>query len=379
MSDANTGAIGKGFNAAGAYEHSFGPMRDHTVYSNPWKDIDARENLNAKAKAGARSIQSKALGPTTGGTGTAGVALVPVYVDPRLVDLSRKYTPMVELIPRVTNQGLTADYNRITSKGGAVTANADAPLADADDDYERASESIKYLYSVGRVLGPMQAAMPSYIAEGFQATGAGINQNPFTSAGVPSAKQLEVLMKARAMKELEENLIWNGDDDSDATQFNGIIDQQSATNVNDLDGAALTWDDIEDTVGLAYDDSGRPNLAVGPRVVVTMVRKLMIDQFRYSPDQLKVGGELPFGVPQAIIIHTLVGPIPLIPSQYLSATASNRQLWFLDMDWIEMRVLQDMTYEDLAKLNDSSKFMLKIYECLIVRAPQFNAFIDNIL
>jgi len=339
MSDANTGAIGKGFNAAGAYEHSFGPMRDHTVYSNPWKDIDARENLNAKAKAGARSIQSKALGPTTGGTGTAGVALVPVYVDPRLVDLSRKYTPMVELIPRVTNQGLTADYNRITSKGGAVTANADAPLADADDDYERASESIKYLYSVGRVLGPMQAAMPSYIAEGFQATGAGINQNPFTSAGVPSAKQLEVLMKARAMKELEENLIWNGDDDSDATQFNGIIDQQSATNVNDLDGAAL----------------------------------------RYSPDQLKVGGELPFGVPQAIIIHTLVGPIPLIPSQYLSATASNRQLWFLDMDWIEMRVLQDMTYEDLAKLNDSSKFMLKIYECLIVRAPQFNAFIDNIL
>jgi len=38
----------------------------------------------------------------------------------------------------------------------------------------------------------------------------------------------------------------------------------------------------------------------------------------------------------------------------------------------EMRVLQDLTYEDLAKTNDSEKFMLKIYEALICKNVAFN-------
>jgi hypothetical protein len=62
----------------------------------------------------------------------------------------------------------------------------------------------------------------------------------------------------------------------------------------------------------------------------------------------------------------------------MTTTAGSKQLWFLDTDFIEMRVLQDMTYEDLAHTNDSYKFLLKIYECLIVRAPSFNAYVDNI-
>jgi len=43
-----------------------------------------------------------------------------------------------------------------------------------------------------------------------------------------------------------------------------------------------------------------------------------------------------------------------------------------------MRVLQDLTYEELAHTNDSDKFMLKIYETLIIRNPAFNAFIGEI-
>lgn len=376
----------KGWNESTSYQHSFGPLADHTPYVNGWtqgadgKSYDIRNFMGAKASEGFMRIRQKALGPETGGAGTAGYALVPVYVDPRIVDQSRKYTPMVELIPRVTNQGLTADYNVVTAKGSAFTAHPDAALNENDDTYDRNSESIKFLYSVGRVLGPMQAAMPSYMMEGFQPTGAGnVSGSVFTPAGAPNAKQQQVLMKARAMKELEENLIFNGDDDSDATQFNGIIDQQGSTNQNDLGGAAMSWDDVEDTVQMAFDDGGRPKLCVGSSSAITDLRKIMIDTFRFSPDQLTAGAELPFGVAPQLVLHTLVGAIPALPSQYLSNTSGSKQIWFLDTDFIEMRVLQDMTYEDLAKTNDSGKFMLKIYECLIVRAPSFNAFIDNIL
>jgi len=375
----------KGLSAAHGYQHSFGPLADETRYVDGWdlgvegKALDLRPALNSAMQLGYQRIHEKALGPESGGAGTAGFALVPVYVDPRIVDRSRKYTPMVEMIPRVTNQGLTADFNVITAKGAAYTANPDAPLPEADDTEERVSKSIKFLYSVGRVLGPMQAAMPSYILEGFQPSGAGnVAGNTFSSVGANNALQQQVLMKARAMKELEENLIFNGDASTDATQYDGIIIQQSTTNQNDLDGAAITWDDVEDTVQEAFDAGGRPKLAVGSSAVITDLRKIMIDVFRFGPDQLTSGAPLPFGVPPQLVLHTMVGPIPALPSMYLSNVSGSKQLWFLDTDFIEMRVLQDMTYEDLAKINDSKKFMLKIYECLILRAPGFNAYVDNV-
>ncbi|MDI3476916.1 MAG: hypothetical protein PWQ59_441 [Thermoanaerobacterium sp.] len=373
---------GKGYSMNSCYTHSFGPLLDKTIYVNPWqgKGFDMRDELRQKAIEGYdRLMLQKALGPESGGAGTAGYALVPVYVDPRIVDLSRKYTPLVELIPRVTNQGLTADYNVVTAKGGAFTAALDAELNETDDTYDRQSKSIKFLYAIGRILGPMQAAMPSYILEGYQSSGAGnVGGSVFSPTGVPNAKQLEVLMKARALKELEENLILNGDSGADLTEFDGIVKQQGAVNQIDLAGASLSWDDVEKAVRLAFDNGGRPKLAVGSSSVITDLRKIMIDTFRYSPDQMTAGAELPFGVPPQLVLQTLVGPIPCIPSMYLSNNSGSKQLWFLDTDFIEMRVLQDMTYEDLAKTNDSSKFMLKIYECLIVRAPQFNAYIDNI-
>ena len=109
---------------------------------------------------------------------------------------------MVELIPRVTNQGTTAEWNQITAKGGAVTAAEDAALSDVTDTYDRQSTAIKFLYAVGRVTGPTRAAQPSYILEGFQATGSGLGgSNPFQSLQSPNALQLEVLMKARQLRE----------------------------------------------------------------------------------------------------------------------------------------------------------------------------------
>jgi len=377
-----------------AYKGSFGSLPDNTRYLDPWvsgfnpeeqkageeqKSFDFRPKLKSVMEAGVKSISAKALGPTTGGAGTTGYALVPIYVDPRIVDQSRKWTPLVELIPRVTNFGMTADYNVITAKGGGYTANADAALPETDDTYDRASTSIKFLYSVGRVLGPMQAAMPSYMLEGFNPSGTGMGQGNFANTGAPSAKQTEVLVKARALKELEENLIVNGDASTDATQYSGIVALQSTTNQKDLDGAALTWDDVEESVQDAFDDGGRPKIAIASSAVVTDLRKIMIDTFNFRPSDLTAGATLPFGVPAQLVLQTMVGPIPVIPSMYLSNTSGAKQIFFLDTDFIEMRVLQDMTYEDLAKTNDSSKFMLKIYECLIMRSTGFNSFIDNIL
>lgn len=368
-----TGSVGS-VDCKSAYAHSFGALMHKTRYVDPWSKVDYREELKNRMSIGIKALETT----TAGATGTAGYALIPIYVDPRIVDVTRKFTPLVELIPRVTNQGMYADWNIITAKGGAYVAAEDAAPPETTDTYERESTPIKFLYAVGRVTGPMQAAMPSYILEGFQPTGEGLGGgSPFAAAGAPNAKQLEVIMKARSLRELEEDLIINGDT-TDANEFDGIVKLQTAATTNEVDveEGALTWDDIETAVRYAFDAGGRPKLAVCSSGVLQDIRKLIVDTYKYNPSDL--AGALPFGVSAGIILQTLVGAIPIIPSMFLSNDSGAKQIFFLDTDYIEMRVLQDMTYMDLAITNDSNKFMLKIYECLIMRNVKFNSYIDNI-
>jgi len=363
--------------SASAYQHSFGTLPDGTLYHG-----GARGNFNTETKSfevdmrpelkGAFDIGFKALESTSGGAGTAGYAMVPIYVDPRVVDRTRKYTPLVELVPRVSNQGITADYNVITAKGGAYVAAEDAALAETDTTFDRASTSIKYLYSVGRITGQAMAAIPSYILQGLTPDGGATGA--FSSSSAPNAKQLEVLIKTRDMRELEEELIINGSVSSDANEFDGIVALCTA-NATAKAGAALALGDIDTAVKLAFDDGGRPNLAVASSQAYTDLLGLLTAKIGYMQATQTV-----FWGFTTIVLHTMVGDIPVIPSMFLNAaqTASSNAIYFLDLSVIEMRVLQDLTYEDLAKTNDSSKFMLKIYEALIVKAPTFCSSITGI-
>jgi len=365
-------------NPHSAYAHSFGALPNKTRYFDPLAESDMRPDLKALVNRG-KEVIMKAYGVASGlagGAGTAGVAMVPVYLDPRIVDTTRKYTPLVEMVPRVTNQGVTADYNEITAKGSAKFLAEDSALSEQNDTYNRQSTAIKYCYAVGRVTGQAQAAYPSYILEGFQPTGSGLAGTGFTPQSGPNAKQLSVIVKSRALREEEERVIVNGSTTADANEFQGIVALQSTTNKVDKNTSALTYDDIETAIDYAFVDSGRPNIAVAASNVLADLRKIMIDTFNYRPSDMTT--TLPFGVSSHLVLETMIGPVPVIPSQQLSTTSGSKSIYFIDMNFTEMRVLQDMTYEDLAKTNDSQKFMLKIYEALIMKNTAFNSWIGEI-
>ena len=389
----------KGFaDTQAAYGQSFGNLPDNTpynagmsrTYQSQMKTVGLLKDEQLLFGDGMRGIMYKArcemkATDTTIGTGGATIqALIPISIDPRIVDVSRKFTPLTELIPRVSNQGIVAAFVRVTAKGAAQTAFEDGAQPETTNTVVQDNEPIRYLYSIGRVTGPAQAAIPAYVLGGFSPTGAGnVQGNPFSDQSAPNAMQLEVLTAARALKELEENLLINGNKTTSAisgnpngTEFDGIIQLQSTTNQTDLGGAEMTWDNVEDTVELAFVDGGRPNLAVASPAAVTKLRKIMIDTFRMAPGDNAT--ELTFGISAQLVLSTIVGNIPVIPSMFLSNTATARSIYFLDMDWIEVRVLLDMTFQELAQTNDSRKFMLKMYETFLLRAPEFNASIVNI-
>lgn len=364
-------------NSGSPYAQSFGALPSGTLYSNPGNftvkgisgGMTTVENLNKAFNAG--MVNVKATGVTAGGAGTAGYAMVPIYVDPRVVDTTRKYTPLVELIPRVTNMGTTADYNIITAKGGGYTANEDAALPETNTTYDRASTAIKYLYAVGRVTGQAVAAFPPYMLMGFQPSGG--SSGAFNDVGAPNAKQMEVLVKTREIRELEENLIINGDASTYPTEYSGIVTLMSTTNTVAKGTTAIGLADIDLAIRYAFDDGGRPNLAVCSSGVYTDLLGLLSAKIGY----LQATQQVFWGF-SAIVLHTMVGDIPVIPSMYLSNTSGSKAIYFLDMSVVEMRVLQDLTYEELAKTNDSEKFMLKIYEALIIKNTSFCSSVTGI-
>lgn len=354
-----------------AYAISFGNLPEGTRYNNiePERKNDGDVRPTLKSHLEERNTYLKALTSTAGGAGTAGYALVPIYVDPRIVDQSRKYTPLTELLPRVSNQGLTADYNVIVSKGGGFVAPEDGPLAETTTTYDRLSVSIKYLYAVGRVTGPVQAAMPAYTNGGFQPSGGSAQIAPFADASSSNAMQQEVLVKARELKELEENILLNGDASTTAAEFSGIIILLGSTNrSNPLSGSGgdIALADIDVAIKDAYDDGGRPNLAVCNSRTFTDIIGLLNAKIGY----LQASRVNEWGFSE-VILNTMVGPVRLIPSMYLSNTADVGRLIFLDTSVIEVRVLQDMTYQEMAITNDSQKFYLKMYEALVIKAPAF--------
>lgn len=330
----------------------------------------------------AREAHLKALETTSGTGGGTIQTLIPIFIDPRIVDISRKQTPLVELFPRVTNQGIVASYVRITAKSFATTQLEDGPQEAGKATRVQENKDIKYLYAVGRVTGPAQVAIPAYTLQGFAPNGSGLGGNAFGSASAPNATQQETLLAARDLKQLEENLIVNGNSTTsiaggpNGSEFDGFVTLQSTTNQLDLAGQPMTWDDVEASVATAFAAGGQPNLGVASTNALVALRRIMIDSFRMRPGDQAT--ELSFGITAKVVLETIVGDIPVIPSRFLSDVAGQRSIYFLDMDYIEMRVLLDMSFEKLAKANDSDKFMLKIYETLIMRAVEFNAFIDNI-
>jgi len=294
-------------------------------------DIDYRKDHSMRFKEAYDTIRKATL-TTTGGVGTAGYALIPVYVDPDIIDRTRRLIPFIELVPRKAVQGLTYDYNAITTMAAAVALNEDAALADVTDTYDRFSVTIRSYYSVGRVTGQAIAASRGYVDK----------------------LNLEVQNRTIALKRKEDSDALTNQSAPSFTGIEGLV----TTNTTALSGP-LTISAIRTEVTQCEDSGG----SRGDMIIVTTntlrdsLKGLLMDYQRYVDTTTLAWG----------IEKMSFDGIPVIADRYVSSG----YFWILDMSVIFMAVLQDMVYEELAKTNDSIKFSLKMYEALVCRAEAF--------
>jgi hypothetical protein len=360
-----------------AYHNSFMGLADGTVYSDPtgaYGRIGMKSNLQPQLWDKfdqAMQVKLKSTTTTTGGTGLTDNVLIPISHDNKVVDLTRKQTPAVSIIPRVSNMGIVAPYKTITSKGAAGFALENAAIAVNDFTPDVSSVNMKYMYARGSVSGPVNQAAPGHTLSGFQPTGGATGS--FTDQSASNMDQFNILIQAAAMRELEEDTIFNGDASTDAREYSGIIKLMGVTNTVDKNTSALDLKDYNTCAQYAFDDGGLPTVAFCDTATFNDTLNLLaakqgffqgasMTEYGFTSVKLNVG-------------H---GQIDLIQSRFLSTTTGSKSVYMLDLSVWEMRVLLDMTFERLAKTRDSNEFMLKQYEALLCRAPQFNGSITEI-
>jgi hypothetical protein len=342
-----------------SYNKAFGNVKTGTVYGGYDYTLSKKlENTEVKS----HFVDSMKMAITDLAAGTAGKVGVPIYLDPSLTDVTARMTPVSAMIRRVANRGKSADYDRLTARGASAWKIEDASLTEVADTYETKTKAIKYLYAVGRVTGPLYAASKERIAE----------------MGFGDYLNLEVANKTRTLKEAEENSLINGNmETTDNTEPLGIL-KEIVTNGNSTDkssAAELTLADLDEMTRIcrtANDSStlggADPNVFITDYATENKLKGLFYDNYRINAPSQVMG----WGATSA-----LINGIPVVGSRFMTAATTERNLALLNTDYIETRVLQDVTYETLAKTNDSDKFFLKEYLTFVVKAPEFmNVYYD---
>lgn len=293
----------------------------------------AKQKVAELKKAGNMDFLFKSsINTQTGGPGTAGTAMVPVWVDPTIVDRTVRETPLRNMTPRRAVKGLTYDYIPLKSKNGAVWAGEGAAIADQVDVYDRETVNIKYLYAKGRITGPSIAAMAGFI----------------------DPSRLDQSVKTTSIYEAEEDALINGNSSTNVYEPDGLI-TLITTNTTDMSSTLPTLADLRAEWATSYNSNGNVTVAVTDASTHNYIKGLLLNVQRQiqNPSEAVMG----FGIPGAFDFDSVM----YITDKFMPRTSGSKRILFLDMRYIFFAVLQDLTYEEKASENDSYPYLLKEY------------------
>lgn len=298
-------------------------------YYDPQNRIDNRAAIAAKWY----QVSKASIDTQTGGAGTAGTALIPVYPDPNIVNRTIRETPLRNIVPRRAVKGMTYDYIPLTAKGGAFWAGENLGLEVIEDTYDRQSVAIKFLYAKGLISGPSIAGMRGFI----------------------DPVQLDISVKTTSIYEAEEDALINGDATTNIFEPDGLI-QQITTNTTNRSSGNPTLPLIRAEFATTFNANGKVTLAVTDATTHNYIKGLLQD-FQRNPSTNPAIDSLGFGIPGAFEFDNVL----FIRDKFMPTTTNAKRILFLDLRYIFFAVLQDLTYEEKYTDQDGWAYLLKEY------------------
>lgn len=319
-----------------------------------------RKSMSDKFRVDADSIK-KAM--TAGTSSTTGSYLMHVIADEGVTYMYKRPYPIQALIPVEANKGRQALWDVIGPYefGSAGFGTEDQSFTESDITTHQRTDFIKYMYTVGRVTKAAQFA--------------GLAQ-------VPSRDMLAIRIDAcqdalRALR--ERRMLGVTSDVSDtnfaftsaaANEYAGLY-QLITTNTSTTTGNQcwisstgntykMIMNDLDTTYRYMLKFGMQPNLAVCDLRTFSIIRQGLMEYFRTEPVK-----EFVQGVAKISLVFPAATGLPLVPHPFLPQTAGAGSIFLMDTRLVARRALWQDTYEELAKINLSQKFVVSAAETLI--------------
>ncbi len=325
--------------------------------------VKAKEEIDHKVRKYFEGIYQKA-------DNTTDSSFMHVIVDESVTYLYKRAYPFQGIIPVSANKGKTASWDSVGpfEITDANFGSEDPDLQESDITSHTRTDTIKYMYAVGRLTKAVKLA--------------GLAQVPvrdIKAIRIDLAQDSLRSLRERSMLGVSRSLTSIDNSFAAATniQYAGIY--ELITNASAY--AYKTYEDVSassvDTYGeiMTYLDKTytnmakmnmQPNFALCDYKTFGIIRRGLAEYFRYNGEPVKT---LIPGVSKIDLVFPNQGGLALVPHTFLPmTTGAYGCIFLLDTRLIERRVLWQDTYEELANINTSDKFVISAAETLIERS-----------
>jgi HK97 family phage major capsid protein len=278
---------------------------------------------------------------------STGDVLIPEKISAGIRRYVETESPLYSLTPQIPWKTKFYEYRKLIDLPTAQAVKEGEIAPTSHSKFDKDIAEMKWITSTGEVTGPE----------------------------IDSTQELidiwaeEVNNHSLAMVNEIERLIIAGDAEANPLEFDGLLQQIPASN-NGIDGggAALTLSML-DAAGDA-PKKGTPKHALMGKAHSRRLWSLLQAQQRFVDRKDVEGG---FTVP-------MYGDKQIVRLGDEAAAAVGDNVLFPDFDHIKLAVLRPLTFEKLAKVEDSERFYIRMYAVLAVEGQNiYHARLNNVL
>jgi len=325
---------------------SLGPENYHTEVL----DVMAKAMAPLAAKHGDEIVEKAS-------TTTSASYFIPVFIEPRLIDIVKRETPYLAIIPKKTLRGKTVNVpRRITGVTPEFKPDDASAISLPNQGYGDVNVDVRYMYAGGQVTYPTMATTKLTLnmkQENIQHTFLDFMR-----------KKEEYLLRNRTTAGTES---WGGYNGADANSYDGLfkrVHEDYSANENQLAGsAAIGIGDIDDSIETMFTNGGRTDFWISDLNTLKKLTKIGRTYQRIEKTDVQIG------IPQ---MRMTIDGVPGFATTQLLPTANNRSLAMIDNRAHSLYQLQPDTYMEIAQDDtDSFRYIWKVYETPVYEAPEW--------
>ena len=301
--------------------------------------------------------------------------LMHVIADKDVTYLYKRPYPMQALIPTEANKGRQANFDIIGPYdfGSSGFGTEDQAFTESDITTYNRTQTIKFMYAVGRVTKAAQLAGLAQIpARDVMAIRLDAAQDALRALRERALLGVDLnvagLTNAYRAAVIATDMTYNGLQQIITGNANATLSQNWVTST------AGTYDGIMIDLDTSYRNmvkfAMQPNLAICDYRTFGLIRRGLMEYFRTEPVM-----HLTQGISKINLVFPNSDGLPLVPHPFLPMGAGLGTIMMIDTRLVARRSLWQDMYEELAKINLSQKFVISAAETLIDKSDVSGTFV----